>query len=301
MKYRDMDDNGQLNFSDAPLTPGLSEAYSFMETGDFDSALKIFDQLILTNMDSPGVVEGYRTTRFWLNRITDAASIREGKDKADFFLCEWQSFLEYSDTHNIRDTHSFRAAERYVYYIAAEHYNIAFKKDENPTNNIDLVLNLSICFLKISEYSLAVDTLEYARTIYVSNPRILSMLGEAYYHLKEVPKALLLFREAFFIDPSMIDLTLIRSEPVSRLYDISVEEKSGWGDPREWIPVFGHVTDLFYVKRHLNMQMVDAISSDVYMLEKSYHTMSVDRLRESNVLPRLINKYLWLFDYYKEQ
>lgn len=301
MKYRDMDDNGQLNFSDAPLVPGLSEAYSFMETGDFESALKIFDELVTTSMDSPGVVEGYRTTRFWLNRISDAVRLREGKTRADFYLYEWQSFLEYADSYNIQNSHSFRAAERFVYYTAAEHYNIAFQNEENPTNNIDLVLNLGTCFLKISEYSMAIDTLEYARSMYTANPLLLAMLGEAYYHTKEVPKSLLLFREAFFLDPSKIDLGLVKSEPVTRLYEISVEEKSGWGDPREWIPVYGHVTDFFYVKRHLTMQSIDMITRDVLSLEKNYHTMSIDRLRESNVLPRLINKYLWLFDFYKEQ
>jgi tetratricopeptide (TPR) repeat protein len=296
-----MENNGQLNFSDVPNLPGLSNAYSYMEAGDFESALKVLDTLLNSHMEIPGVVEGYRTTRFWLNRTGDAAKLKDGKERADFYLYEWQAFLKYADEHELANSHSFRAAERFVYYTAAEHYNIAFQNDENPTNNIELVLNLATCFLKISEYSMAIDTLEYARSLYTANAKLLSMLGEAYYHTKEIPKALLLFREAFFINPSDINLELIRSEPVSRLYEISIKEKSGWGDAKEWIPIYGHLTDLFYVRRHLNSQTVDGITNDVYTLEKNYHTMSIDRLRESNVLPRLINKYLWLFDFYKEQ
>lgn len=296
-----MDKNGQLNFSDDSSVPGLNDAYGHLANGDFEPALKIFDSLLDTNQDIPGVEEGYRTTRFWLNRTDEAATLVEGKKTADFYLSEWQNFLEYAGTYRLKESNAFKSVEKYIYYTAAEHYKIAFQNEENPTDNIDLILNLAICFIKTGDFGLTVDTLEYARSTFTGDPRLLSLLGEAYYHLREIPKALLLFRESFFIDPSAIDLNFINADPIVRLKRISEEEKGGWGELCEWIPVFGHITDIFYVKRHLAMHTVEAISNDIYTLEKNIQSMSQDRVRSTNILPRLINRYLWLFDYFKEQ
>jgi tetratricopeptide (TPR) repeat protein len=198
-------------------------------------------------------------------------------------------------------THPFHAIEKYIHYTAGENYKLAFQNADNPTDNIDSILNLAICFIKLGEYNLTIDTLEYVRSTVTANPVVLALLGEAYFQCRDIPKSLLLFREAFFIDPTKIELDLLSAEPIMQLKEIAIEEKSGWGDIKEWIPVFGHITDIFYVRRHLTFQTVDAITKDIYNLERTYQTMSIDRVRGTNTMPRLINKYLWLFDFYKEQ
>jgi len=296
-----MEENGQLHFSDDPIIPGLNEACSLIETGQLESALLILDGLLNKAPDAPGIEAGYRIARFWLNRAENINDIPDGKDTADFLLEEWQIFLDYARSNNLLNTHPFHAIEKYIHYTAGENYKLAFKNADNPTNNIDAILKLAICFMKLGDYNLTIDTLEYARSSSTANPELLALLGESYYHRRDIPKALLLFREAFFIDPTKIDLNILTAEPIIRLKEIAAEEKTGWGDVKEWIPVFGHLTDIFYVKRHLTMQAVDLITKDIYTLEKTYQTMSADRVRGTNTAPRLINKYLWLFDFYKEQ
>ena len=61
--------------------------------------------------------------------------------------------------------------------------------------------------------------MEYARNSYNANARLLSILGEAYFHTDDIPKSLLYFREAFFVKPSDIDLELIKAKPVLELLE----------------------------------------------------------------------------------
>ena len=44
-----MDKNGQLTFSDDPLLQGTNEMYMFIESGDFNLAVKKLDELLTIN------------------------------------------------------------------------------------------------------------------------------------------------------------------------------------------------------------------------------------------------------------
>jgi len=51
----------------------------------------------------------------------------------------------------------------------------------------------------------------------------------------------------------------------------------------------------------MNVHQLETIQRDAYNLELSYQKMSVQQLEQSSILPKLINKYLWLLDYYELQ
>ena len=61
------------------------------------------------------------------------------------------------------------------------------------------------------------------------------------------------------------------------------------------------INDIFYVKRNLSAHQVETIQKDIYNLEVTYQKMNKGQVEGSNILPRLINKYLWLLDYYTLQ
>jgi tetratricopeptide (TPR) repeat protein len=163
------------------------------------------------------------------------------------------------------------------------------------------LLNLGDCFLRLEEYQSAVETLEYARSSYKSNARLLAILGEAYFHLGDMTRSLACFREAFFIDPSEIDLGILRAAPILDLVELIKKERSDFKSINEWIPVYGYTHDVFYVKKNINVHQVETIEKDIYTLEVNYQKMSKSQIENSNIVPRLINKYLWLLDYYTLQ
>lgn len=296
-----VNNNNQLTFSDDPFLPQLNNVFSLIESGEFTDAVTILDKLLEEKPDYPGIAEAYRTARFWQNRLNELNSFNEGKNKADFYMNEWSNFTSYSEEKNIIDSNAYKSAQKYVFFTAAEHYKIAFQKQQAPTDNFDLLINLGICFLTLGEFKHAVETLEYARSSYKVSTKLLSILAEAYYHNGEVPKSLLLFREAFFINPSEIDMKLLKAKPIHEIINIIETIKPNCSDVREWIPIIGHVVDIFYVKKNINNQQVETIKKDIFSLEHNFQMMSEEQINSTNIMPRLLNKYLWLYDYFQFQ
>ena len=293
-----MEDNGQLTFADDPLLPRCNDAYALIERGEFSAALAEFDSLMTDHPEYPGIIEGYRTSKFWDNRHDELVSLGQGKDTADFLMQQWNDFAAYAAEKTFTDTPAFKAAMKHVYFTAAHHYKIAFQTQQNPTDGFALLLNLGVCFITLGEYNLAVETLEYARTSSSVSARTLALLGEAYFHTGDIPKSMLLFREAFFINPAEIDLELIKSKPIQDIITHLEKIKPHADDIREWIPVAGYTEDIFYVKRQLNNQQVESIKRDIYNLEQNLKNMPSDKISKSPILPRIINKYLWMLDYF---
>ncbi len=296
-----MDRNGQLTFSDDPLLLGVNETYELIEKGEFAAAVNKVDSLMSRNPEYPGLTEAYRTAKFWSNRTGEVRRLEKGKQVADFMMTQWEVFKKYAAEKGLSGTNAFKAAMRYVFFTASENYKVAFQGQESTADNFDLLLNLGLCFLTLGEHKRTIETLEYARSSYRSSPRLLAILGEAYYHAQEIPKSLLLFREAFFLNPSEIDMNLLTCKPITDLAAIVAAKKPDAIDAREWIPVYGHTEDMFYVKRQLNSQQVETIKREIYSLEKNFQSMGPEKARGTNIVPRLVNKYLWMLDYYEFQ
>lgn len=296
-----MDKNGQLTFADDPFLRGSNEVYQLIEEGDFRRAVKLLDELLGQDPEYPGLADAYRTARFWQNRLAGMASLQEGRETADFLMLEWEVYDDYARTRDMADSPAYRAAMRHVFFRASEHYKKAFQNQEDAAANFELLLNLGMCFLRLEEYRYAIDTLEYARSTYNANARLLFILAESYYHVDDVPRSLGFFREAFLVDPQAVDMSLVRTPPILELARLAGTEQPDSRDAREWIPVYGFLTDTFYVKSRLSRHYVEGLRREIYNLEVNYQAMTSDERRVSGVLPRLITKYLWLLDYYEFQ
>lgn len=296
-----MDKNGQLTFSDDPILNAINEVYQLIEGGDFSAAVAKIDELMDVNADYPGLIEAYRVAKFWLNRNRELQALEEGKETAEFLMKEWGYFSEYAEEKQMLNSAAYRSCMRHIFRKAAEHYQHAFREQQDTSSNFQFLLNLGDCFLRLEEYRLAIDTLEFARSSYRSNARLMATLGEAYFHTGDVPKSLLCFREAFFIDPSEIDLSILKAKPILDCIEIVKQHRPDPANIAEWVPIYGFLFDIFYVKRNLSAHQVESIEKDIYNLEVTFQKMNKTQVEESNIVPRLVNKYLWLLDYYTLQ
>ncbi|OHD62719.1 MAG: hypothetical protein A2176_12865 [Spirochaetes bacterium RBG_13_51_14] len=296
-----MDKNGQLTFSDDPMLNGINEVYQLIERGEFAAAVSKIDELMDVDADYPGIIEAYRVAKFWNNRGREITALEEGKDTAEFLMKQWEVFNEYSESKNLASSSAFKSVMRYIFFMAADHYQYAFRERQDTSSNFHFLLNLGDCFLRLEEYPRAIETLEFARSSFKSNARLMAILGEAYFHTGDLSKSLLSFREAFFIDPSEIDLSMLRAKPIVDLVEIVKRERDDFKDIGEWIPIYGFINDILYVKRNLSVHQVESIEKDIYNLEVTYQKMNKTQVESSNIVPRLINKYLWLLDYYSLQ
>jgi tetratricopeptide (TPR) repeat protein len=296
-----MDKNGQLTFSDDPILNGINEVYQLVEKGDFATAVSKIDELMDIEAEYPGLIEAYRVAKFWHNRERELQTLDQGKDTAEYLMRQWEVFSEYAESKQLTASSAYKSAMRYIFFKAADHYQYAFREQQDTSNNFKFLLNLGDCFLRLEEYNLAIETLEFAKGSYKSNARLLAILGEAYFHTGDMSKSLLCFREAFFIDPSEIDIAILRAKPITDLVEIVRKERADFKDINEWIPIYGFISDIFYVKRNLSAHQVESIEKDIYNLELTYQKMNKSQVETSNIVPRLINKYLWLLDYYTLQ
>ena len=214
---------------------------------------------------------------------------------------QWDIYEKYAVEKEIISSESYKSAMKFIFFKASENYRAAFQNQEDTANNFSLLINLGDCFLRLEEYKYTIDTLEYAKTSYQTNARLLSLLAEAYYQLGDTTKSLLFFKEAFFIDPTQIDLSLINAEPITKTIEIIKNHKKEIKDIREWIPVYATVADFWFVKKKINKYQISAIEKEAYNLEVSFQKMNKEQIEDENVLPRMINKYLWILDYYEFQ
>ena len=296
-----MDKNGQLTFSDDPLLNSTSEAYQLLEEGNFELSAEKFDSMMTLDPDYPGVIEGYRTAKFWNNRHKELMSLEDGKQTADFLMRQWEVFEKYSAEKSITGSAAYYSIMRHIFNRASEHYRTAYIDHQDTPNDFNLLLNLGSCFLRLEDYKKTIETLEFARNSYTSNAKLLFILAEAYFHENEIPKCLLYFKEAFNINPSDLDLSIIKSKPILQIIESINETKIAYKDLKEWIPVYGFLTDIFYVRKNLSKHQIDTLQDEIYNLETAFQKMSKDQIENSNVKPRLINKYILMLDYYEFQ
>ena len=124
---------------------------------------------------------------------------------------------------------------------------------------------------------------------------ILSEMADCYALCGEERTAKVLFREAFFIDPQKVDLSLLDSELIC--YLIKQTEQLGYSGAvlQEWIPVYGVLYGVFSVKRELRAIEIGKLKQNIYALENNLKEQGNDR---ALIVPRLINHYFWLIDHY---
>ena len=293
-----------MTFADDPISSRINTANQMIENGKFSEAVENLEKLQGVDPDYPGFLASYRTARFWLNRNDEISSMPEGKETAEFLMTEWKNYEEYAEDKNILNSSSYRAAMMNIYYAASRHYSIALTEQENTApDNFDLLLKLGVCFIKLENYKKAVETLGYALNSYNAHTHagLLSMLAEAFYNQGEIPKSLWYFKEAFFWDPALIDLDLITAEPIQRLVDFVREDSKSRYDIREWVPVYGFITDILYVRKDISELQVEFIKEQIRNLERSYQKMNREQIESSNVLPRLLTRYLWILEYFEFQ
>ncbi|MDR2143405.1 MAG: hypothetical protein LBP29_03445, partial [Treponema sp.] len=93
--------------------------------------------------------------------------------------------------------------------------------------------------------------------------------------------------------PGKIELVNMESGLILRLAE-RVREL-GYRDQEllEWIPVYGAIYGVFSVKRELKLAELGKLKQTIFSLENEIRGSPEKRL----LIPRLINRYLWLIDH----
>lgn len=293
-----MDIGGQLTFNDSPLISKFNKFITYICKSEFEKALEIMDDILKTNSDFPGLIEAIKSVKFWQNRWIKIMREPVGKEQADILISEWANYRNYIKTFQNIDKveNTFIALKNLIYKKILKNLIYAFQNSEVP--NIELLKKIGEIFLEIDETEKAIETLEYARMFRKKDSVILAMLAEAYSRDGNQDKSLLFFREAFFYEPQQIDLAILKSDSIKRLIEEIKTDGIGEKVLAEWIPIYGALLNIFIIKRELTFEEIERIIQETEELEKEYHSRQYNN---EIIMPRLINRYFWIIDYYKMQ
>ena len=120
-------------------------------------------------------------------------------------------------------------------------------------------------------------------------------MADCYALCGEEKTSKVLFREAFFINPQDIDISMLESELFCRLFAEVVKTGKTGAVAVEWFPVEGVLLGVLNVKRELRALEAGKLKQSIYALETELKNTGVEPLI---IIPRLINNYFWLIDHY---
>ncbi len=286
-----MENDGQLTFEDDPLYIKQNRAHKLLEEGSFSDAITLFENIIGENSSYPGVPDGIRAARFWIGRANKLKKYSNPYDKARLLLKEWRDFEKFMVRNSVKHGRSTAAIQKFIFSDIIESFTQAYNEGVAPDTGI--LIQIGDCFKKLGNFERAINIYEYARSFNKEDPSLLSKLGDCYFSIDETSKAKVLFREAFFIDPGLIELDCIESPFIHMLYAKTVEEIKDPETSIYWVPVIAEVKRAFNVKREPKKGELEKLRGEIRKLEAEYST---NKKRRDYIKPKLINHYFWLID-----
>lgn len=286
-----MENDGQLTFEDDPLYIKQNRAHKLLEEGSFSDAIALFENIIGGNAGYPGVPDGIRAARFWIGRANKLKKHSSPYGKARLLLKEWRDFEKFMTKNSLKHGRSTAAIQKYIFSDIIESFTQAYNEGVAPDTGI--LIQIGDCFKKLGNFERAIDMFEYARSFDKEDPSLLSKLGDCYFSIDETSKAKVLFREAFFIDPGLIELDSIESPFIHMVYAKTVQQIRNPDTSIYWIPVIAEVSRAFNVKREPKKGEIEKLREEIRKLEAEYST---NKKMRDYIKPKLINHYFWLID-----
>lgn len=258
--------------------------------GEFAQAHKYLDRAFSLDFVHQRVIAGLMYIKFWEARMLSLSENLEPIEHAEVLLQYWKSFKEFlnDNPNDLQLIQSFRLnIFTRVHNIFS---NLEYNKDEQ-----EMQLWQGIAYKGMGNYDDAQRCLSQAMQNGVPRARIFSELADTCALIGEEQKARVFFREAFFLDPQDVDIDGFESELFVRLVK-KVREYFNFkpDELQEWLPVYGALWGLLNVKRELRALEYGKLRQRIFNYEQDLRKSE----RSPAILPRLLNHYFWLIDYF---
>ncbi len=291
-----MDINGQLTFDDTPIKREYKEGLNYIRKGELFKALEIMEGILEKSIDFPGIEDSVRALMFWTNRWNKILKLSSGLKRAQLLINEWNVFEAFIKENNISYEDILISLKNYIFKKIIKNLIIAYQSSDVP--DVSILLKIGEIFLEIDEIDRAIETLEYARMFKKENSLLLSMLAEAYSRKGNEKRAKILFKEAFFYNPELIDFSLIKTDYILKLKNKLSKIFSDTKIIAFWLPVYAEIYKVFNVKRELTKEEIEKLLVETEALERE---IDVKRFSQKELEPKLLNRYFWIIDYYNLQ
>jgi len=274
----------------------IQRAYDKLKASDAEGAATLLDEALQIDFDNEETKYALKSVHWWIEHTARIGDIKNPYEKGGFILSQLKQYYGFLDTVAGDYDLCQYAVRRYVFSIALSCFEDLLGDGVNQ-HDPGLLLLVGRCYKGIGNYDEALKYLEQSARFRREDGETLAELADVNALLGKTPEAKALFREAFFLNPEKIDLRSMESEMIIRLRSKLIREK-GYREEelREWIPVYGRLWGVFTVQRELKPIEFGRLKQSILTLE----TECRGNPGQIAILkPRLINRYLWLIDYYE--
>ncbi|MCL2210538.1 MAG: hypothetical protein FWB95_01300 [Treponema sp.] len=271
----------------------LKKAYEKLKDSDALSASAILESALDLDFENEEIKHALKCVNWWLEHTRRIDELKNPYEKGAFLISQMKQYHIFLGHLN----HVFDQCQYAVRYFVFSKALFFFEGLlGNPANQRDpgLLLLAGRCYKGIGDYDRALSCLEQAVHLKREDAETLAEVADINALLSQTKTAKALFREAFFIDPSKIDIKFLESALILKLRDGVCELGFKNGALNEWIPVYGYLWGVFSVKRELKQMEAGRLKQSIFSLEAESDS---NPARKEILKPRLLNQYFWLIDY----
>jgi tetratricopeptide (TPR) repeat protein len=273
----------------------LRKAYDKLKASDAVAACALTEQALDLDYENEEIKHTLKCIHWWLEHTRRIDELKNPFEKGSLYISllkQYHVFLGQFD--KIYDQCQY-AVRFFVYSKALSFFEGLLVNQANQHDAL-LLLLIGRCYKGTGNYDEALKYLEQAFLIKREDAETLAEVADINALLAQTKAAKALFKEAFFLDPSKINILFLESELIQKL----IEQVSALGFKedvlREWIPVYGYLWGVFSVKRELKQTEAGKLKQSIFSLEAEYNA---NPSRRALLKPRLLNHYFWLIDHYE--
>jgi tetratricopeptide (TPR) repeat protein len=247
----------------------LKKAYEKLKASDPSAACSLLEQALDYDYENEEIKHALKCVNWWLQHIRRIDDIKNPYEKGAALISLLKQYFVFLGQLN-QNFDQCQYSIRYFVYSKALFFFEGLLASPANQHDSGLLLLAGRCYKGIGNYSEALNYLEQAVSIKREDAETLAETADINALLAQTKTAKTLFREAFFIDPSKIDIRFLESALILKLRD-SVSQL-GYGDEelREWIPVYGYLWGVFSVKRELKQMEAGRLKQSIFSLETEY-------------------------------
>lgn len=271
----------------------LSQSYTLIESGNPGKAKVLLEDALTADLDNQDLVFAVRCCSFWIETFDNLAQL-DFFEQGESLVNQWKRFGVIVNREASPLEKTVYAFRKGVFTRALEAYS-GIIDDSSTENRAEILRKTGLCYKKLGAYETALNYLTDANNLVQGNAPVLAEMADCYALCGEEKLAKVLFREAFYVDPLKVDLSLLDS-PLIKLLVEQVQAKGYAGNVlSEWVPVYGVLLGVFTVKRELRSQEAGRLKQEIYARENELKDPGND---STIITPRLLNLYFWLIDHY---
>jgi len=273
----------------------LKNAYDKLKASDAVAACALMEQALDLDFENEEIKHALKCIHWWLEHTRRIDDLKNPFEKGSLFISLLKQYHVFLGQFNRIYDQCQYAVRFFVYSKALVFFEGLL---ENQANQHDPVLLLLIgrCYKGTGNYEEALKYLEQAVHIRREDAETLAEVADINALLAQTKTAKALFKEAFFLDPSRINILYLESALIHKLRDDVYALGFKDDELREWIPVYGYLWGVFSVKRELKQTEVGRLKQSIFSLEAEY---DANPSRRALLKPRLLNHYFWLIDHYE--